>query len=57
MRENIRVSYTVHVLELEKCFNAALNEERYTVDTEAAPASWCFDMLVRTKSAKWRVVQ
>ena len=56
LEEGIRLPYTVNFLDLEKRFNVALKEENYTVDLAAAPSSWCYQMFVRTKSVKRRMV-
>ena len=56
-KEGVRLVYTVNFLDLDKRFNAALREENYTVDFATAPSSWCFQMFVRTKSVKRRMVQ
>ena len=53
---NIRLPYTVNFLDLEQRLNVALREGNYTVDLEAPPSSWCFQMFGRAKGVKRKMV-
>ena len=54
---NIRLPYTVDFLDLEQRFNVVSREGNYTVDLEAPPSSWRFQMFGRTKSVRRKMVQ
>ena len=56
LEEGIRLPYTINLLDLEKRFNVALKEENYTADFAAARSSSSYQMFVRTKSVKQRMV-